>query len=108
MERFLELHFFQQELLRHLDVRDMLKVELLNKGYQKLLCDEDLWRYKAINDYGKKFWEDKDIESFRNELIKMEKFQNVLERITLKRWTSSDFRNCWHGCSVLRSIFNVG
>lgn len=107
MEIILNNEFFQLELVKQLDVKDMYVISTLNKSFYNLLKDDTLWKYKAYNDYGNKFWEDKVIENYQKELTKMEKFQIVLEKITMKRWSSSDFNNCWHRCSVLRSIFNV-
>lgn len=107
MENILYNDFFQLELIKILDVKDMIVLSTLNKSFYNLLNDESIWKFKAYNDYGKKFWEDKFIQDYRCELTKMEKFQQVLEKITMKRWSSSEFRNCWYNCSVLRSIFNV-
>ena len=99
-------------VVNHLSIQDMLTLEIaLNK-----FLDNSIWRYKAFTTFSKTFWNKAKrrpenvsipLGSWKKELVRIEKFQVLLEKTFNCRWKPDDFYNYWDKCDKLKIIFNV-
>lgn len=108
--------FFQDdillELFKYLRIYDILQLEIaLNKTF-----DDTLWKYKAYYDFGKDFWIKAferpagtayPLETWKKELVRIEKFQYLVEKTCGIQWTKYDFYRYWDSCDKLKKIFKT-
>jgi len=86
-----------------LNLRDILDLIKVSKFFN--ICFDDIFFYNlAFKIYGKQFWIDalkrpyyvsQPLNNLKKELIRIEKFQESLEKVSMLRWTKRDFYNYW-------------
>ena len=86
-----------------LDLHDILELIKVAKFFN--VCFDDIFFYNlAFKTYGKQFWIDalnrpyyvsQPLNNLKEELIRIEKFQISLEKVSMLRWTKRDFYNYW-------------
>ena len=59
--------------------------------YAIFMYSEDFW----INAKNRPIFKSKPLRTYKDELIRIENFQRVLDRLNYKRWTQKDFYNYW-------------
>jgi|TARA_A100001015_G_C14961675_1_gene701179 hypothetical protein len=97
-----------------LKIYDIVNFSLINKITYKAI-DKIFYDNLALKIYGKQFWIDaynrpqiisKPSKSLKEELIKIEIFQNKLEKKN-KRWSNKDFYNYWKQ-DKMRLLYIIG
>ena len=92
-----------QNLAYYLDLFSILNLSLVDKTIN-LYLDDIFYKSYAIYVFGDIFWikasmrpivESKPLKTYKAELIRIETFQNVLDRLNYNRWTQKDFYNYW-------------
>ena len=92
-----------QNLAYYLDLFSILNLSLVDKTIN-LYLDDIFYKSYAIYVFGDIFWikasmrpivESKPLKTYKAELIRIETFQKVLDRLNYKRWTQKDFYNYW-------------
>ena len=83
-----------KEILYFISTNTLINYALDNNFFHKL----------AIRMYSKEFWINalerpsiisKPLNNFKGELLRIENFQNALDRLNRTRWTNKDFYNYW-------------
>ena len=86
-----------------LDFETIIKFTEINSEINYLL-DDIFFNNLAVLYYSKEFWiraalrpkhYSKPLKSMKLELMRIEKFQNLLEKLENKRWTNQKFYNLW-------------
>ena len=86
-----------------IDFNTIIKITEVNNEINKLL-DNNFFKILAIKYYSKEFWKraalrprqySKPLKNIKLELLRIEKFQNLLEKLENKRWTNDMFYNLW-------------
>ena len=86
-----------------LDFDTIVKFTEINTEINSLL-DNDFFYNLAIKYYSREFWiraglrpkhYSRPLKSMKLELMRIEKFQSVLEKLENKRWTNQQFYNIW-------------
>ena len=90
-------------LAYYLDLLSVLQFSQINR--QNYYCMDDLfYRYYAIVVFGQDFWikarqrpiqKSRPLISLKQELIRIELFQKMLDNLNFNRWTKKDFYNYW-------------
>ena len=101
------LIILSEDLIRNisffLDLSHILELIKVSKLFN-IYFDNIFFYNLAIKIYGKQFWIDafnrpyyisQPLNNFKKELIRIEKFQISLEKISMLRWTKCDFYNYW-------------
>ena len=97
----------------NLTLKEILKYSIVNKNLYQIF-DENFYKRLAIKYYTKDFWEkaykrptfySKPLKNTKMELIRIENFQLMLDRLNLKRWVQKDFYNYWKNNDKI--IFNI-
>ena len=93
-----------RNLAYNLDLLTILNLSSVNKcTYQYL--DELFYKSYAIYIFGEIFWikaskrpkiKSKPLKTYKAELMRIERFQRILDRLNNKRWTQKDFYNYWN------------
>lgn len=92
-----------RNLAYYLDLFSVLNLSIVDKCTYKYF-DEIFYKSYAIYIFGDIFWikasmrpiiESKPLKTYKAELIRIETFQKVLDRLNYKRWTQKDFYNYW-------------
>lgn len=97
-------------VIQLLPVKDILILEIaLNK-----MLDDTFWRCKCISMFGKEFWDKAcarpkessfPLSSWKDELLRIEKFQYLSEKTLQYRWSINDFYTYWDKYDTLKNIF---
>lgn len=94
-----------------IDFNTIIKVTEVNKETHKLL-DNNFFKILAIKYYSKEFWKraalrpkhySKPLNSMKLELLRIEKFQNLLEKLENNRWSNEKFYNLWDNEDLIYS-----
>ena len=92
-----------QNLAYYLDLFSILNLSLVDKTIN-LYLDDIFYKSYAMCVFGDIFWikasmrpivESKPLKTYKAELIRIETFQHVLDRLNYNRWTQKDFYNYW-------------
>lgn len=87
----------------NLTLKEILQYSIINKNLYQTF-DENFYKRLAIKYYTKHFWEkaykrptfySKPLKNTKMELIRIENFQLLLDRLNIKRWTQKDFYDYW-------------
>ena len=90
-------------LIKNLSFSDILNINSLNKYFYCIL-DENFYKYLAQFIYSKYFWNkakkrnyfiSKPLNSMKDELIRIEKFQNRCLKFFKRRLTNNEFYIIW-------------
>ena len=98
---------FSEDLIRNvsffLNLCDILELIKVSKFFN--ICFDNIFFCNlAFKMYGKQFWIDafnrpyyisQPLNNLKEELIRIEKFQESLEKVSMMRWTKRDFYNYW-------------
>lgn len=89
--------------LLNCNVCDVLQVSQTSSRIHKAL-DDDFYRMYAYAKYSSKFWEDamarpvfysQPCKTWKEEVLRMERFQSRIEALLDIRWSEEDFRKYW-------------
>ena len=92
---------------------DIIKLSVTNKNFHQMF-DENFYKILAIKYYTKGFWHkayqrpkhfSKPLKNIKMELIRIEKFQLMLDKLNIKRWRQKDFYEYWKNNDKM--IFNI-
>lgn len=92
--------FVLQNVLRYLSIKDILILEI---ALSKRL-DDSYWKQKAFDIFGEEFWKhaysrpircSMPLDTWKEELLRIEKFQFLVEKTLDYRWTIHDFYMYW-------------
>ena len=92
-----------RNLAYYLDLFSILNVSQVDKETYKLF-DNIFYKSYAIYIFGEEFWikarkrpiiKSRPLKTYKAELIRIETFQKLLDRLNYKRWTQKDFYNYW-------------
>ena len=95
-----DLYFY---ICNFLSFTDILNLSIVNKHLYTLL-DDNFYKKLAIKYYTYQFWIlanqrppklSKPLFTFKQELLRIENFQNNLTLLNYKRWCHKDFYNYW-------------
>lgn len=101
-----------QNIIQLLSIKDILNLEIsLNKK-----LDDTFWRYKSIHMFGNEFWNKAHsrpkysslpLTTWKEELLRIENFQFLLEKTFDFRWSVQDFYLYWDKLDKLKNTFNI-
>ena len=90
-------------IISMLDFDTIIKFTEINNEINSLL-DNNFFYNLAIKYYSREFWNraserliyySKPLKSMKLEVMRIEQFQNLLEKLENKRWTNQKFYNLW-------------
>lgn len=85
-------------ILAKLDINDLCKLDRSHP------LPDHIWKEKAISNYGEEFWKkakerpndtSKPLQSWKEELIRIENFQKMLIDFGNRPWLENDFYSYW-------------
>lgn len=92
-------------LARHLGcIASIVRWGATSRDMHRVLRDDELWERLAVAEYGAEFWRraqarpvdrSMPLGSWREELLRLERFQRMAERIDSKRMAADRFFSMW-------------
>lgn len=87
-----------------LSLNDIISITNTSKIYYNIF-NNDYFYNLSVNYYSYNFWKiassrssefSKPLKNYKHELLRIEKFQESLEKYNSKRWTMHDFYSFWN------------
>ena len=98
------------KILCYLPIHDIYSIE------STFALKDDFWKMKAIHEWGEEFWNkahqrptqtSKPLSSWKEELERIETFQQMIRKFGQREWNHNDFYQFWNIQDALFSTFNI-